>query len=123
MDVTLTFTAYGVAQPAGSKRAFVGKNGKAIVTDDNRKAKPWKQEVAEVARLGMDDVWFYGDALAMFTGPLSVSMTFYVPRPKGHYSKAKRPHELGLLPSAPDHPRPGQRGGSPLSRRIRPHQE
>src|SRR5215468_11082942 len=102
MDVTLTFTAYGVAQPAGSKRAFVGKNGKPIVTDDNRKAKPWQAIIADAARPFMTRTKGYehlGD-VPLLTGPLSVSMTFYVQRPKGHYSTANLARNaLSLRPS------------------------
>jgi hypothetical protein len=35
----ITFTIFGIPQPAGSKRAFIVK-GRAIVTDANSKAKP-----------------------------------------------------------------------------------
>src|SRR6185369_13763572 len=57
------FIVYGVAQPAGSKQAFVplhpktkepyrNKNGGIVVSkvDDNPKSKGWKKHVAKVAR-------------------------------------------------------------------------
>jgi Holliday junction resolvase RusA-like endonuclease len=87
----LEFTVYGIAQPAGSKRAFYNKSaGRVIVTDDNKRARPWKAEVADAAQAVVD-----GELLA---GPLSLELTFVVPRPKGHYGAN------GVLPSAPSHP-------------------
>lgn len=51
----VAFTVLGKPQPAGSKRAFVNpKNGRAIVTEDNKKSKPWKQQVAVAAQLPED---------------------------------------------------------------------
>ncbi len=73
-------TVYGSAQPAGSKRAFV-VNGRAHVTDDAKGSRPWKQRVAQAAGES------YGGEL--LSGPLSVEMTFYQPRPKGHYGTGR----------------------------------
>lgn len=85
----ITFTVYGEARPAGSKRAFMLRrkdgtpvtrpNGTPIinVTDDNPKSRDWKQQVAHAAREA-----YQGELL---TGPLRVSLRFYRPRPKGHY--------------------------------------
>lgn len=86
----ITFTVLGLAQPAGSKKAFVNpKTGRAIIVDDAKKSKPWKQEVAGAAL----------DALAgreMLAGPLSVDLRFYRGRPKGHYGSGRNAEVLKL---------------------------
>jgi Holliday junction resolvase RusA-like endonuclease len=79
----ITFTIYGTAQTAGSKRAFPFKKADGSlgvrVSDDNPKGRSWKNAVAcsahEVHR---------GDLLS---GPLAVTMRFYRPRPAGHFGK------------------------------------
>jgi Holliday junction resolvase RusA-like endonuclease len=93
----LTFTVHGAAQPAGSKRAFKLGSGAVVVTDDNKKARPWKREVADAAATAMLS-HAITDNGTLVDGPLSVRMIFYVPRPQGHYG-AK-----GLRPSAPPYP-------------------
>lgn len=73
------FMVIGKPQPAGSKTAFVNpKTGRAIITDANKNAKPWKQEIATVARGAMQ-------GQGMFMGPLAMSVVFVLPRPKSHY--------------------------------------
>lgn len=76
----------GIPQPGGSKKGFAipnkDKPGKyrAILTEDNRKSKPWRQAV-EWAAL---EIFRMGDLLAC---PLEVEFRFYMPRPKGHFGK------------------------------------
>ena len=88
-------TVYGEAAPAGSKRIVpVGKkDGPRFYrsVDANPKAQPWKEKVAREAGLIMQD-------RALLRGPLAVSFTFYVRRPKGHFGTR------GLRPSAPAFP-------------------
>lgn len=75
----LEFTIYGSAQPGGSKRAFKAKNSdRIIVTDDNPKARDWKNDVKIVAAELMK-------GRALFDTPLQLEVTFYMVRPKGHY--------------------------------------
>lgn len=76
-----TFTVYGVAQPQGSKTAFVRGN-RAILTDGRRKGAReafagWRASVATAAR---DYQERHHEGL--FDGPLAVTITFYLPRPK-----------------------------------------
>lgn len=86
------FTVHGLAEPAGSKRAFVNpKTGRAIVTDANTASGPWKREVTTAAVEAMNGG-------PMMNGPLKLTLAFYVPRPKGHFGKR------GLRPSAPPYP-------------------
>jgi Holliday junction resolvase RusA-like endonuclease len=88
---------HGAAQPAGSKRAFKLGSGAVVVTDANKKATPWKREVADAAATAMLSHAITENG-TLVDGPLSVRMIFYVPRPKGHYGRK------GLLPSAPPYP-------------------
>ena len=72
----VSFRVYGVAQPAGSKKAIV-RGGRALVIDDNAKATPWKKRVAEHAALAIRG----RDPLE---GALVFRAEFHLPRPKGH---------------------------------------
>lgn len=87
----LTFSVYGNAEPGGSKRAGMNKQGRIFVRDDNPKTQPWKLRIGQVA----------GELMAgreMFKGPLYLVATFYAPRPKSHYNKS------GVSRSAPRYP-------------------
>lgn len=87
--MTLTFEILGKPQPRGSKRAFIRPGMRhPVITDDNRKSKPWMQEVAAVAREAMN-----GNGL--IDGPVVMYVNFYFCRPKGHFGKK------GLRASAP----------------------
>jgi len=94
---SFSLTVYGRAQPAGSKRAFFNKaSGKAIVVDDAKGSRPWKQEVAGAAL----------DACAgepiLLDGPLVLVARFYLQRPKGHYRTGRNAHLL--RDAAPGYP-------------------
>jgi Holliday junction resolvase RusA-like endonuclease len=83
----------GVPQPAGSKRAFPIKraNGSigVAVTDANPTSRSWKNDVAHAA------LSVVGGGYEPLRGPLSLRVTFNLPRPKSHYG-AK-----GLKPGSP----------------------
>lgn len=87
----VTFTVYGVAQPAGSKTAGRTKDGRTFVRDSAKRGQPWRRQVAQVA----------GEAVnggGLLEGPLELSVIFTMPRPKSHYGAH------GLRPSAPAYP-------------------
>jgi Holliday junction resolvase RusA-like endonuclease len=85
----IQFFVPGIPAPGGSKRAFV-VNGRAVVTDDAKRNKPWRAAVAQAG--------YEAHAGPLLDGPLAVSFTFVLTRPRGHYGKR------GLKPSAPKHP-------------------
>lgn len=94
----VSFTVFGLPQPAGSKKAFPirragGKLGVAV-TDANPEAKMWKNAVTSAAIAA-----FRGDLL---TGPLVLECIFYMPRPKGHYGSGKNTGKLKR--TAPTYP-------------------
>jgi len=89
------FVVLGIAQPQGSKRAFRTPGGRMIVADSSAKARPWRQEVASVAA----EAW--GDR-PLLTGPVTLALSFWRARPRGHYGSGSR---SGVVrPSAPAFP-------------------
>lgn len=91
----IAFTVDGVAAPAGSKRAFAHRTtGRIVVTDDSKRSRPWKQQVAATAAAAMD-----GPLLA---GPLELVVTFTMPRPKGHFGQGA--NAARVKPAAPAFP-------------------
>jgi Holliday junction resolvase RusA-like endonuclease len=92
----LSFTVFGIAQPAGSKRSFVPLNkatgqpfrskttGRVVVNtvDANSKSRDWKNAVASAAREVCGEI-------SLLDGPLAVSMRFVLPRPKGHFGSGR----------------------------------
>lgn len=86
--ILAAFDVVGLPAPQGSLRAFA-RGGRAFVTADNAKTRPWKDAVAWSARQAVSEP---------YAGAVVVSLVFTMPRPKGHYG-AK-----GLLPSAPAWP-------------------
>jgi crossover junction endodeoxyribonuclease RusA len=89
----IQFFIPGIPAPGGSKRAFV-INGRAHITDDCKRNKPWRESIAVFARQA-----YQGDPL---TGPLSLVVEFVMPRPKGHYGSGR--NASVLKPSAPMFP-------------------
>lgn len=83
----ISFVVTGHPEPAGSKRAFVNpRTGRAQVVDANRKAAPWKQQVAGVVASLTDGV--------QFTGPVRLDVTFVLARPKGHFGTGRNAGKL-----------------------------
>jgi Holliday junction resolvase RusA-like endonuclease len=89
----ITFFVPGLPAPGGSKRAFV-VGGRAVLTEDCKRSKPWRSRVAAVAN----------DAHAgpPLDGPLALEMVFSLPRPKGHFGSGRNAGRV--RPSAPAYP-------------------
>lgn len=101
-EVFLTFRVLGLPRPAGSKRAFaIRKNGKPTgriaVVDDCKESRDWKSTVSNEAAIAMRTV-----NRQLCVGPVTLSVAFQMPRPKGHYRTGKHANEL--RPSAPQFP-------------------
>lgn len=71
------FFVRGKCEPAGSKKA-VPMGRRWGVVDDNPAAEGWKKSVAGVAMVEMN-------GRQPYEGPMRVSMTFLLERPKSHY--------------------------------------
>ena len=81
--MSVSFTVYGIAAPAGSKRGFIHKqSGRVIITDDAKRSRPWKAQVSDAAAEAMRGA-------DLLTGPLLLELTFWMPRPKGHYGTGR----------------------------------
>lgn len=85
----LEFFVPGVPAPGGSKKGFVNPRTKrvVIVDDAGQKNKDWRNSVKFAARDAIHEA---------FSGPVSLDVTFYMPRPKAHYRANGE-----LKPSAP----------------------
>jgi Holliday junction resolvase RusA-like endonuclease len=83
----IAFRVYGIPKPGGSKKGFVVKNkytGKprAVIVDDCKKNKEWRESVMEAARTVKPPMPLFG--------PLMVVCVFYLPRIKAHYRTGKQ---------------------------------
>jgi crossover junction endodeoxyribonuclease RusA len=76
--VSLHFVVHGVAQPKGSARAFMPKNGKfPVVTSDNPRVRSWQHLVADAAsRVIGETRW------RMLDTAVRVTVAFHLPRPR-----------------------------------------
>ena len=73
----ISLRIYGVPAPQGSK-AFKGfRGGKAILQESSKRVAPWRQDIMYQSR---DQ--YKGEPLS---GPLSIEIIFWIPRPKAHY--------------------------------------
>lgn len=88
-----SFEVFGLPKPAGSKRAFV-RGGRAIVTDDCRGSREWKNQVADAVGRQHDG--------PLLDGPLELQVEFWLPRPKSHFGSGRNADQV--RPSAPTHP-------------------
>jgi Holliday junction resolvase RusA-like endonuclease len=71
--------APGLPVPGGSKRAFVVK-GKAVVTDTSgSRGREWRAVLRVAAQTAYRGLPLHG--------PLALTVTFFLPRPKSHYAK------------------------------------
>lgn len=79
MTDVVEFYALGIPKPQGSKKAVLHRTTKRpILIESNPSGHAqWRRIVARVATHAMG-------GRSLLTGPLSVSMTFALPRPKSH---------------------------------------
>lgn len=83
----ISFTVYGRAEPAGSKRGFAIPGRGVRIVDANPNAAEWKRVVAEAAGPMMQ-------GLALLTGPVGAEMIFWRVRPASHYRTGRNAHLL-----------------------------
>lgn len=97
-NAALRFWVAGVPQTRGSKRAFAFKrtNGTlgVSVADSNPKSKDWMGVVRQAAIEQCPAL-----ASGPLSGPVDVALTFYLPRPKGHYGSGRN---AGTLKASAD---------------------
>jgi len=75
----IEFFVAGIPKPGGSKKGFLNKKtGRVIIVDACDKNKEWRSIVSLFAFTA-----YHGEPLQ---GPLALSITFTMPRPKYHYN-------------------------------------
>lgn len=88
------FIVLGVPAPQGSKRAFV-VNGRAIITEDSKRTKPWRQAIIDAAPV-----------MEPLDGPLAFYAVFTMPKPqkvpKGRTRPSTKPDLSKLVRAAED---------------------
>lgn len=85
MPSQIDFTVYATPTPQGSMKGFVlpGKNGakaRAILTSDNSKLKPYRQEVTRCAMVALRDAGL-PEPFAGKHVPVRITMDFYLAKP------------------------------------------
>jgi len=98
MPDSVSFTVYGAAKPAGSKKHV----GRGIIVDANKDTPKWKRRVRRAAKEAMEHL-----PQPMFINrPLELRFVCYRARPKYHYGtgrnagKVKKQY-LGAYPLSP----------------------
>jgi crossover junction endodeoxyribonuclease RusA len=77
---SLQFTVFAKPEPQGSTRAFIPKGwNRAIITTDNAKLKPFRQEVAQTALAAMHE---HGAQMAARGVPIALTLGFFFDKPK-----------------------------------------
>jgi Holliday junction resolvase RusA-like endonuclease len=74
----LTVEVFGIPESQGSVRGFV-RGGRAILTSDNEKLRPWRESVTWAARDAIE-----AREWVQVTGPVRVDYSFWIPRPKSY---------------------------------------
>jgi crossover junction endodeoxyribonuclease RusA len=76
----LSVVVYGIPQPQGSTRAFIPRGWtRPVITTDNSKLKPWRQELAQTALILMRES---GAQIAARGVPISVALSFVFEKPR-----------------------------------------
>ena len=88
---TLTLRVHGLPAPQGSKKHV----GRGILVESSKRAKPWRQDV----KLDTRDQ-YKGQP---FAGPVSIAITFWLPRPQSHYRVLGGQLSNVIKPNAPTH--------------------
>lgn len=92
-EPVLEIRVYGTPAPQGSKRHV----GNGVMVESSAKVKPWREAV-KAAALDL----LPGQAE---TGPVGVTVTFFLARPKGHWLPANSRRDVpALRPDAPRWP-------------------
>ena len=85
----MTFRVYGIPAPQGSKKHI----GRGIMVESSKRVKPWRQDVKLDTR-----EQFIGPPIV---GPVFLSITFWIPRPKSHYKTKNGILTDVIKPNAP----------------------
>ena len=79
MGEMISFTVFGHPEPQGSTKAFIPKGwSRAVITTDNKKLKPWRQQLSQSATAALAEN--KGELLAKPAG-VRLAVCFYLERP------------------------------------------
>ena len=76
-----SFFVEGTPAPQGSKSGFI-RGGRVVLVESSKKVKPWREAVGAKARETVGE---------LLDGPLELSVTFIMPRPKALGDKPAPP--------------------------------
>lgn len=97
MSAPITFRVHGTPAPQGSKRHV----GNGVMVESSAKVKPWRQDVKWAALEAHKECGGTGVHFDRWTA-VSVHLTFYLARPRGHYGTGRNAETL--KPSSPTWP-------------------
>lgn len=82
----------GTPAPQGSKRHL----GNGVMVESSKRVKPWRQDVKHAALDVLVQRAQMGHYIPIYDrgAAVVVTVTFYLPRPKGHYRTGKNAHLL-----------------------------
>lgn len=95
----ITVRVNGLPAPQGSKRHV----GNGVMVESSAAVKPWREAIrAEVQRVVFPLRPAEDNSRRIASGPVIVTVTFWLPRPRGHYGTGR--NAGSLRPSAPARP-------------------
>lgn len=97
----MKFRVEGIPAPQGSKRpvrAGGRTTGRVVLVESSKKVGPWRDAVMGASLLARTTEFYRKE---FPEGPVSLTVTFIMPRPAGHYGRGRT---RALLPSAPARP-------------------
>jgi len=80
----MRITVVGTPAPQGSKRHV----GNGVMVESSKKVKPWRQDVKYAALEVLEE------GAPSLTGPIRITVTFFLARPKGHYGTGRNSGRL-----------------------------
>lgn len=83
---TLTVFVAGVPAPQGSKRYL----GNGVLVESSKRVAPWRADIRQAAEKAITG----GAHADLWNGPVSVVLSFAMPRPKHHYRTGRHADEL-----------------------------
>jgi crossover junction endodeoxyribonuclease RusA len=87
----ISFFIHGMPVPQGSKRVIRGN----LIEMADARLRSWRQDVAAISSQQMQ-------GHLPWQGPVMVTLSFYLPRPKAHYGTGRNAERL--KPQAPTYP-------------------
>ena len=97
-QASLNLRVHGLPAPQGSKKHV----GRGIMVESSKRTKPWRQDI-------ISQSWdqYGGEPL---TGPLSIEIVFWFPRPQTHYRVIGGELSNVIKDNAPTHTTSAQQG-------------